>query len=441
MVVSFLLLARAAAAATTITLLHFSDYHSHALPFYSEDRADQGGIARAIRYLRGQKRAGALVFNGGDMMNRGAPAWSDKYGCAEWPWLNGIVDAMAFGNHEADYGVEQFNRCRALVDYPILSANIAGFQPYEVFVVRGIRIGVFALAGPDFPALTKLPQDWFSDRIAVAGDVVRRLKDQEAVDAVVMIGHEHAEDDFALARAVPGIDLIFGTHSHWKQELMQIPGTSTWFISPYQYLAYISRVELTFDGGRITGARGRLVVVDDTLPGDRRVSRLVDAMQQKLERDPAFENLFVKFGSLPAPMPIDRLAQHALDAARMVTRADIALSTVSSFRQPLPAGPIDLELLRNAMPYDNEIVVVDMPPAMAEKLLALVKAQSGTDAAAYVTGGIKEGAQSVRIATTDYMAGVAPAYRDFFAGFRLQNTGIRLRHQVRKSLMGSGLEN
>ena len=38
--------------------------------------------------------------SGGDMMNKGAPSWSDRYQCAEWSWLNGVADAMALGNHE-----------------------------------------------------------------------------------------------------------------------------------------------------------------------------------------------------------------------------------------------------------------------------------------------------------------------------------------------------
>ena len=99
------------ARTTRITLLHFSDYHSHALPFYSEGREAQGGIARALAYLRAEKRRGALVFSGGDMINKGSPAWSDKYQCAEWPWFNGIIDAMALGNHDPDYGIAAFQRC------------------------------------------------------------------------------------------------------------------------------------------------------------------------------------------------------------------------------------------------------------------------------------------------------------------------------------------
>src|SRR4029079_4797849 len=122
-----LLLATAPAAAqgrTTITLLHFSDYHSHAVPFYSEGQAGSAGIARLIAYLQPYANdPNSLIFSGGDMMNLGAPAWSDKYHGAEWKWFNGIVDAMAFGNHDADYGPQEFAACSHTIAYPILSAN------------------------------------------------------------------------------------------------------------------------------------------------------------------------------------------------------------------------------------------------------------------------------------------------------------------------------
>jgi 5'-nucleotidase / UDP-sugar diphosphatase len=169
---------------TSVTLVHFSDYHSHAVPFYSEGQADTAGIARLIAFLQPYAvDPRSLVLSGGDTMNLGTPAWSDKYHCAEWPWFNGIVDAMAFGNHDADYGPQVFAQCHDQVDYPILSANTLDasgaplFQydgkTYKVFDVDGIKIGVFALAGPDFDRLITAdkrpaPDATFADRTATA---------------------------------------------------------------------------------------------------------------------------------------------------------------------------------------------------------------------------------------------------------------------------------
>ena len=412
-----------------ITILHFSDYHSHAVPFYDDGRAGQGGMARAVGFLRQEKKRGALVFSGGDMVNKGSPAWSDKYQCAEWPWLNGIVDAMAFGNHDADYGREAFEQCRAKLRYPILSANTAGMQRTVVLTSRGARIGVFALAGSDFPTLVKTPGFTFSDRIAAAREAVRELRERDHADAVVMIGHEHLDDDYALARAVPGIDLILGTHSHLKRDLTRIDGTSTWFISPSQYLTYVSRVELTIDGGKVTRVDGKLVRVDDRLPLDPTIARRVKTMQRELEHDPAYAELFKPIGTLAASMSVEQLTARTVEIMRRAAKADAALSTASSVRQPLPPGVITLEDLRAAMPYDNEIVVVEMSGAQLQALLAA----SAADEALVSTKNDVDAAKIVRVAVTDYLANVAARYREFFAPLAKVRTGLHVRDEVRIS--------
>ena len=388
-----LLLAMPIYAETTVTLLHFSDYHSHALPFYTEE-GELGGIARTIGYLRHEKRRGAFVFSGGDTVNKGSPAWSDLYQCAEWPGLNGVVDAMAFGNHDADYGRAAFDRCRGDVRYPILSANTPGFQRYAVFKRGGVRIGVFAVAGTDFPQLVKVPGMTFGDPVAAAREVVRELREKERVNLVVMIGHQTTEADYALAKAVPGIDIIFGSHSHLKRDLTRIDGTNTSFISPSQYLTYISRLEVVLDEGRVKTVRGGLVPVDDKMPEHGPTARRVERMQRDLERHPQYAALFEPIGTLDAPLSAEGFGNRALQVMRDATSTEVAISTTSSFRQPLPAGTLTMELLRAAMPYDNEIVVCTMTGAD----LARLHAES------YVSGAYEAG-DTYKVATTDYLAG------------------------------------
>jgi 5'-nucleotidase / UDP-sugar diphosphatase len=430
-----LLLATALAgnAATRVTLLQFSDYHSHALPFYSEERPSQGGMARAVAWLRAQKRRGALVFSGGDMINKGSPSWSDKYGCVEWPWLNGIVDAMAFGNHDADYGREQYELCAKAVSYPILSANTEGFRGTAVFAVHGVRIGVLALAGNDFKTLVKSGGFVFNDPVSAAREAVRKLRDHDHVDAVVMIGHEHMNDDFALARSVPGIDVILGSHSHLKRELQKIPGTSTWFLSPYQYLTYVSRVQLTIDHHRVTNATGSLVRIDARITSDPMIARRVARMQLALEHDPQYAPLFLPIATLPSPMSVDDLGNRTVAIMREVSGADLALSTVSTFRQPLAPGTVTMEGLLAAMPYENEIVVAGMSGADVERLLALVESKRGSDAFAFVARPAAiDPSRTYRVAATDFMARVAVDYRDLFKDGT--GTGLKVREEVRKWL-------
>ena len=426
---ALLLCAPAYAREVRVTILHFSDYHSHAVPFYDDGWVGQGGIARAIGFMWQEKKRGAIVFSGGDMVNKGSPAWSDKYQCAEWPWFNGIVDAMAFGNHDADYGRDSFEKCRSQLRYPILSANTAGMQTTVVVTAHGARVGAFALAGSDFTTLVKAEGFTFGDRIAAARDAVRELREQQHVDAVVMIGHEHLDDDFALARAVPGIDLILGTHSHLKRELTRIDGTDTWFISPGQYLTFVSRVELTIDDRKVTRVDGKLVRVDEHLPLDKTIAKRVKSMQRALEHDPAYSPLFQPIARLAQAMSVEQLSARTVEIMRSAAKADVAISTASSFRQPLPPGVVTLEDLRAALPYDNEIVVVEMSGTQLRKLLDA----SSAEEALVATKIDVDPAKVYRVAVTDYLANVAARYRDFFASLPNVRTSLHVRNEVRIS--------
>jgi 5'-nucleotidase len=420
---------------TQVTLLHFSDYHSHALPFYSEGREGQGGIARAIGYLRREKLLGALVFSGGDMINKGSPAWSDKYRCAEWPWLDGVVDAMALGNHEPDYGFEAMQACIGSIHFPLLSANTDGFSGTRLFVVKGIRVGVLAIAGNDFRTLVKDPALHFGDPVEAARAAVRELRETQHADVVVMIGHEHLDDDFALARAMPGIDLIFGSHSHLKRAMTRIDGTKTWFISPFQYLTYISRVVLTFKGHTLTAVSGQLVPVDADMPEDKKVAARVAKMQQELEHDPQYAPLFVSIGTLGAPLSVEALAAKSVAVMRDAAKADVALSTASSFRQALPRGNVTVEGLRAALPYDNEILVYSLRGDAVEKLLAYGRSREGSDSVAIVARpDFIDPQKTYRVATTDFLAKTAPGYREFFAGLTPEAPGLHVREEVSKRL-------
>jgi len=471
----------AAGQRTIVTLLHFSDYHSHALPFYSEGQANTAGIARALAYLKPlADDPHTLIFNGGDTMNHGAPAWSDKYQCTEWSWWNGIVDAMAFGNHDADYGPEVFARCRAQITYPILSANTLDPQgqpvsqydgkTYAVFAVGSVRIGVFALAGSDFERLVRpefrpVPGATFADRVQVARQIVQALRTDERVNAVVLIGHALYEDDVALAQAVLGIDIIFGTHSHRREELTFIPETKTVIISPFQYLTYLSRLELTFTNDILSDVKGRLVRMDDTLPQDSKVAQQVMQMQTDLEADPQYAHLFQRIGEASVELSTQgqvsgesTLGNFVMDIIRTAAQVHMAIATSSGFREPIPPGTIHEETLRSALPYPNRILVYAMTGTQMQNLLDYSVSRSGSDFFSQVSGVrfrikgnkavdmqiLKDPANpatgyspldplaTYKVATTDFQGLVAGGYKEIFAQAMYRDTGLEVRDQVRR---------
>ena len=456
-----LLVLSACTTTRKVTILHFSDYHSHAVPFYVDGEGESAGIARAFGYVKPlSEREDVLVFNGGDTMNRGAPAWSDKYGCIEWAWWNGVVDAMAYGNHDADYGTETFSRCVDSIEYPILGANVVagdgqpvflhGGKPYAVFDRGGVRVGVFALAGRDFETLvgessSPASEVRFRDRATVGREVVEALRNEERVDAVVLIGHASTEDDESLAREVAGIDLILGTHSHRLESPRRIDGTDTWILSPGQYLTHVSRAELTVGRSGLTIA-GDLVAMASERIEDESMAARVAGLQRELELDPSYAELFRVIGSLDEPLSNAGVNERNTPLGSFVMTAilddahtDGAASTSSSFRGSLPSGVIRETDLRDVLPYDNRLLRYELSGDALSALLELIASRRGTDSFCQTAGELDaiDSTRSYSVAVTDYMAKVSADYRQFFSRLEPVDVGITVRESVRRALAGS----
>jgi 5'-nucleotidase len=450
-----------AAAAATVTILGFSDYHSHAVPFYAEGRPGQAGIARAVGFLRKAKAdPRTLVFSGGDMLNAGTPAWSEEYRCVEWPWLNGLVDAMALGNHDLDYGAAELDRCRKSAGFPVLSANLlqadgtsyleAGGKPYFVRDVGGIKVAAFAVGGPDVQHLVKKdvlpPGTRWADAMQSARSIVKQLREVEHADVIVLIGHQTTEEDEALARAVPGIDLVLGSHSHHKGELRRIDGTRTWIVSPAQYLTYVSRVEVRVEQGRVTHVTGGLVRMEDSVAPDPLLALEVAAKQRALEakRPDRFRSVGRAAVDLSDDGVFDGesvLSNWATDAVRARAGTHVFFTTASSFRATLPAGDVVAETLFMAVPYKNAVMTGRLAGAQLLEWLAVSAARRGSDGFSPASGvryaigpaGVRDvevlrdpahpeagfaaldPAATYRVATSDYQAFVADGYKQVFA--------------------------
>ena len=459
-----------------VRLAHFSDYHSHALPRLAAGGGTEGGIARAIAFLGPLAKDGTIVLSGGDMLSRGSPSWAERWGCADWPWWDGIVHAMAFGNHDADYGAEAFARCRASVRFPVLSANVVDekgrplLAPYAVFERSGVKVGVFAVAGPDFEGLLKeatlpFPGARIADRVAAAREAVRKLREEEKVAAVVLIGHEDHPADVDLVSRVPGIDLVFGTHGHRLAPLERIPGTGAATISAGAYLASVGLVELVFRGGRLAALSGEIVPMAG-LPEDAAVARRVARMQAELEADPAYRHLFLPVATLPAPLGTEGgfsgdspLGRFVTGVMRRATGARVAFANASSLREPLPAGTIVEEQLRAALPYPNGILVYRVSGARLLALLEGSVALAGSDLTALssglsyrVEGGRPVGVvlagpdgapdagapvdpdAAYDVAMTDFMARHVEPYRSVLRDLVPRDTGLAVRDLVRGAL-------
>lgn len=222
-------------------ILQTSDTHSRIEPI-AADAADKyagmGGVARRAAFVKSyrEQHPGALLFDCGDI-SQGTPYYNFFQGELEVKAMNSMgYDAMAIGNHEFDFGMENLARLCRLADFPILSANydVTGTEleglvkPYVVLHREGLKIGVFGIS-PKLEGLVqadKCAGITYKDPVATAVEVVALLKERECCDVVICLSHLGIQPgngaaegyDNALVAKTKDIDLILGGHTHTFME-------------------------------------------------------------------------------------------------------------------------------------------------------------------------------------------------------------------------------
>ena len=203
---------------TLITILHTNDIHGHVIN-------SDGGLARVATLVR-QIRAdmpNVLLLDGGDIIQGEVEDYLSN-GQATISAMNAMgYQAAVTGNHEYDFGLDTLKAAMAAAKFPFLAANVhaaAGgqwdkVQPYVVFNMDGVRVGVFGLTTLESVTLNwpdSLKDIVVEDPIATARSVVPQVR--AVSDVVVALTHLGINEDRVLAKEVPGIDFIVGAHSH-----------------------------------------------------------------------------------------------------------------------------------------------------------------------------------------------------------------------------------
>ena len=228
------LLAGVQAKGRRLVILHTNDTHSCIFPLnpHLADTmlAGRGGFIRRAEMVRRErsKHPDMLLFDSGDF-SQGSPYYTLYKGDVEVGLMNLMrYDAVAIGNHEFDFGVENMARLFKKADFPIVCANydftgtaLEGVvKPYVVLKRGGLRIGVFGLS-PQLDGLVMAKTCAgvkYNDPVKAANDVAKLLKEQEKCDLVVCLSHLGWDiigvDDTELMRQTRNIDIVLGGHSH-----------------------------------------------------------------------------------------------------------------------------------------------------------------------------------------------------------------------------------
>jgi 5'-nucleotidase len=400
------LAASAAAAETTVTILHINDFHSRIEPvtrFGSPCGADDaaegkcfGGVAR-LTTAAAQARAAAgnatvLMLNAGDVF-QGSLFYTHYKGAAEAELLAGLgTDVMMLGNHEFDDGPEALAPFVDAAAHPVIGGNtdvsaeplLAGKVPaWTVVEAGGLRIGVVGALAEDTAEIASPGPNVRFDPVIDHLRAAVAAMEADGVTHIVALTHVGLEQDIEIARAVPGVDAIIGGHSNTVMRNDDEDAT------PYPLMVdgpdgravpiahagsngvFLGALELTFDdAGTVTAAGGEPIALVQSIPEDPAVAARVAELAVPLEE---VRSRVVAQSS--APIDGDRASCRAgecqmgvLVAEAMLDRVKgqgvrIAFQNGGGLRASIDAGPVTMGEVLTVLPFGNALATFTLTGA------------------------------------------------------------------------------
>ncbi|MCR5169238.1 MAG: bifunctional metallophosphatase/5'-nucleotidase [Desulfovibrio sp.] len=388
-------------------MLHTNDTHTYIAGADASGRACfkeegcYGGYARIAQAIKDEKAKGGnvLVLDAGDQMQG-----TIFFATGKAPLIASLQKRMPYdfstlGNHEFDEGCPALAGFLAELPYGVLAANLkpgkacplaaCAVKPWAVREFQGVKVGVFGIAN-DQPVGTSdaCKATAFLDRREAARQAVRELEAQ-GCRIIVAVTHIGLEDDLALARAVDGIDVIVGGHSHSYLGPERNGGLTEKPEGPYPLVAqspsgkpvlvvtakfqtrYLGRLDAVFDAeGTACAWQGGPILLGPDAPRDPELSALVapkgEALE-KLKKERLFENEIDMPDGIEACRRGECLAGLlAADAFLEFGRrhgASIALMHAGGVRSSLPRGWVTQGDMLSVHPFAAHVAVKEITGA------------------------------------------------------------------------------
>lgn len=356
-----------------ITIIHTNDVHGYVV---EDEDAGKLGYAKLKTFV--DSKPNALLLDAGDVLHGTTFATISK-GQSMIELMNEVgYDAMTPGNHDYNYGAKRLLELQEIADFPILQANVVNqrgqrtLEPYEIFEVDGVKVGVFGLATPE----TKTKSNplntqglTFTEYIQEARFQVNALKDEGAdvIIGLVHLGLDEASEVRAdlLAQAVGEIDVLIDGHSHTViSEPMLVNGVL--IASTGNHIENVGEITLVVDNGQVTLKNSRLHTYEQLKDLEPNAEILAEIERVQEENKPILEEVI---GTAEVDLDGERenvrsgetnLGNLLTDAMLDISGADIALTNGGGIRASIAKGDITMDDVLKAFPFTNYPVVLEI---------------------------------------------------------------------------------
>lgn len=381
-------------AQTALTILHTSEHHGTIQPIDHGTFAGQGGVERRASLIKQIRKEveHLLVVDSGDLLM--GTAMSSVYrGEADIAAMNLMgYDAVAAGNHDFDFGTRHLKGLHKAATFPFLCSNVRPQEPdtckrYIIQTLGALRIGLIALIGksnyPDTFNRAVVREVEFQDPIMAAKKAAEELRDR--VDLLVAITHQDTEEDLALAKGVPALDVIIGGHTEGFDGLVpqdttapaegrvELAGVGPVFVKTHRQGRTLGRLDLVIHDKTIMVAEARNLPITSAVPSDPEVAKLVQKYAHQLDEK---TNLII--GEAVQTLDGDNkeirtretnLGNLLADLARQHAGTEIALINAGMVRNSIPAGPVTLKRIMEVLPFDSTLTSFHVTGAQLKSVL------------------------------------------------------------------------
>lgn len=380
-----------------LSIVETTDVHGNYLPYnFINDVPGKGSMARIYSYVKQLRQSqgyqNVVLLDNGDILQGQPSAYyynyidtESRHLCADVMNFMGY-DAATIGNHDVETGHKVYDRWTAQCAFPMLGANVTAtatgkpyFKPYTIIEKNGVRVAVLGLITPGIPMW--LPETlWsglrFDDLVSTAKRYMPEMKKQ--ADVIVCLMHSGVGDAnkyetraengaIALARQVPGFDVVFCGHDHrraCRREKTNV-GDSVWVLNPAANAHAVAQADLTlcFDGKTLISKKvsGSLVNIDQLTPDEaftHQFAAQTDSVKQFTQQVIGYcEDTMTTTPAFFGPSAfVDFIHQMQLS----ITGADVSFVAPLSMTATINEGPIKVSDMFKLYSYENLLYVMEL---------------------------------------------------------------------------------
>ena len=383
-----------------IVVLGTTDLHGNILPIdYYTDKPDNRGLAKVATLVKQVRKdnPNVVLVDSGDTIQGTPLAYfhNKKNNTPPDPMMLSMsalkYDAMAVGNHEYNFGLKVLEKARSEASFPWLSANTYNegtvqthYKPYIIKEVAGVRVGILGLTTPGVPTWENKPNYAgleFHEPLPEAKKWVPVLREKERADVVVIAMHMGVEEDLrtgqvnpgsvlnenqavAIARNVPGVDVIFMGHTH--REVPDLFVNDVLLTQANHWGRHLARADLYLDKvgdrWRMAVRSARTIPVDDKVEADSEVAQLVEPYHKETQTwlsTPIGESateLTAREARFQDTAILDLIQRVQMD----VGKADVSMAAVFNLQARIPKGRVTVREMAGLYVYENTLVVLEV---------------------------------------------------------------------------------